>query len=310
MLIDQSVSIWCIAVPAALALITAVIAWLADRNRVSTVDTDAETDAGLAGLRSSRGSASLVGLVPRLLLALVWGLAVAAAAGGRAAWDWELLSSEFWYLGLVPVVLFGIAACGPRPATLGRDSWRWLLAGLFAALTAYAVMPSGDGWTDLVGLHRGWMLAVTASCLLNAWAVSRLECAGAERWLLWVVVAGLAGPFVLAASCYGTLAEVCLAAVVTTLVCAIAASLKRLPSLTAVAYPAVALIAAMTATGRFYTYLEFPLWLYGLILFQPTFIAIVDAPLRGRATWLRVIIAALVSAALVGTIAWQVLLAE
>ncbi len=168
-------------------------------------------------------------------------------------------------------------------------------------------MPSGDAWSDVLPLHRAWMTAVTVSCLVNAWSIDRISRSGASRWALWVVLAGLAGPMLLAAATYGALAEWMLAALAATFVLAIAASLN-VSSAVASAYPALATSASVTASARFYSYEDHPGWVFALILFLPTLIAAIDRPLRSQSGWRRVIVAGCVAAALVAVIAWMVLL--
>jgi len=136
--------------------------------------------------------------------------------------------------------------------------------------------------------------------MLDAWARR-----GAQRWVLWGCLAGLAGPTFLAASTYAGLAEWLLAAITATLVAAVAAAILEASWMWCVLYPSVLFAAATTAAGRFATYEEHPSWLYGLILLLPTILALLDVPLRGRPAAVRITVAAVAAIILLAPIAWM-----
>ena len=74
-----------------------------------------------------------------------------------------------------------------------------------------------------------------------------------------------------------------------------------------VLYPVVLFSASRIAAGRFYTYEDHPIWLYGLMLFAPSVIALVDVPLERGSTVMRVAIALITSLLLLGCVAWFIL---
>ncbi|WDQ18006.1 hypothetical protein [Rhodopirellula sp. P2] len=248
-----------------------------------------------------------------MLAATGWFVAVSACMYARQELDWSAL--EAWQIVLAPVFVSSLllAGCSWVPA---KDpsidaknhfgTW-WLIAGLGSVATAMWTMPTGDGWTDMLPLHRPWMASVAGATLINIWSLDRMRRSGAATWVLWVALSGLVAPTLLAASAYGGLAEWMVSALVATLVVAIAATwspdlhLERM-------FPAVLLLAASTtATGRFYTYEEHPAWLYGLILLLPTCVSIPDVWLQGKSTFLRVCTAALIAVILLGVIGWFLL---
>lgn len=184
---------------------------------------------------------------------------------------------------------------------------RWVVAGIAVTLVAMIAMPSGDGWSDMLAVHRFWMGAIITSGLFNLWLLDRMARRGADRWVMWVALAGLGSPTILAASAFAGLAEWFVAAIVATSVFAIAANLQKSTVIWCVLYPVVLFSGAGVAAGRFYTYEEHPTWLYGLMLFAPSVIALVDVPLERRSTVMRVAIALVTSLLVLGCVAWFVL---
>lgn len=284
---DQEVLLWCAAVPALIAVVAAAFAWLAESK-----------------LTNERRGQTLAALVA----CLGWSAAVWIGLAARHEWQW--LPEEFWQQPFWAILAAAILL-GGTTATAGVEySWRWAVAGLLAIATAWLVMPSGETWDDMLPLHRTWMTVVTVSCLLNSMGLDRMARSDAHRWVLWVVVAGLAGPFALASATYGALSEWTLAAITATVGFAVLAIFPSAKMLWPVAFPAVFFSAAITASARFYTYEDHPWWLYGIALFLPSLVALVDVPLRNRSTWLRVVVAAILAAILVGICVWKGLIGE
>jgi hypothetical protein len=285
---DQIVLGWCVAVPALLAAAVGVLATLLAKR-----------------LEIGRWQSSLVAGC----LGFGWWAAVVVGIVGRREGQWW--PDEFWQFSLLGALLAAVLLSGgvSNQASSGtpcREGFGgWTLVGLLAIVTAWLALPAGEGWEDMLPLHRHWMAAVAVSGLLTAWAVERLARADAEPWLLWGVVAGLAGPFALAAATYGALAEAALAAVSATVTFAILALVPKFRGCWVVAFPAVFCIAPLTAASRFYSYEDRPWWLYAVACTIPTIVSLVDLPLRRRPRWVRVGVAALVAGGLVGICIWQ-----
>lgn len=289
--VETQILLWCVITPAILSLAFVVGAWAIQRS---------ESNAWSRPL-------------PAVLAVIGWCVAVSACMYARQDLDWSAL--EAWQIVLVPVGIASLllAACPCEADSLQAASPRtsfglwWLIAGLGSVATAMWTMPTGDGWTDMLPLHRPWMASVAAASLINVWSLDRMRRHGASPWILWVGLAGLVAPTLLAASAYGGLAEWMVSGLVSTFVFATAAVLMP-ESKIGKLFPAVLLLAASTtATGRFYTYEEHPNWLYGLILLMPTCISIPDAWLRERSTMVRVSTAVVVAVLLLAVIGWFLL---
>jgi len=285
---DQIVLGWCVAVPALIAGAVGVLAALL-APRLGTGRWQPALVAGLTGIG--------------------WWVAVVVGIVGRREGQWW--PDEFWQFSLLgslvaAVLLSGGVSQGTSSGTHCGDGFGgWTLVGLLAIATAWFALPAGEGWEDMLPLHRHWMGAVAVSGLLNAWAVERLARADAQPWLLWSVVAGLAGPLVLAAATYGALAEAALAAVAATTAFALLTLVPKFRIGWVVAFPAVFCIAPLTAAARFYSYEDRPWWLYAVACTIPAIVSLVDLPLRRRPRWLRVGVAAVVAGLLVGICIWQ-----
>ncbi|EKK01776.1 hypothetical protein RBSH_02906 [Rhodopirellula baltica SH28] len=288
---ETQILLWCVITPAILSLAFVVGAWAIQRS---------ESNAWSRPL-------------PAVLAVIGWCVAVSACMYARQDLDWSAL--EAWQIVLVPIGIASLllAACPCEADSLQATSPRtsfglwWLIAGLGSVATAMWTMPTGDGWTDMLPLHRPWMATVAAASLINVWSLDRMRRHGASSWSLWVGLAGLVAPTLLAASAYGGLAEWMVSGLVSTFVFAVAAVLMP-ESTIGKLFPAVLLLAASTtATGRFYTYEDHPTWLYGLILLMPTCVSIPDAWLRERSTMVRVSTAVVVAVLLLAVIGWFLL---
>lgn len=289
--VETQILIWCVLAPAILSLAFIVGGCAIHRSK-------AETGAGR---------------LPAVLAVVGWSLAIGACMFARQELAWSALQA--WQVVLAPIVIAALllAACpweaeSTQSINLKSNSgcW-WLIASLGAVATAMWTMPTGDGWTDMLPLHRPWMASVAAASLLNVWSLERMRRHGAASWVLWVGLVGLLAPTLLAASAYGGLAEWMVSALVATFLFAIAASLMPQSNIGRL-FPAVVLLAASTtATGRFYTYEEHPAWLYGLILLMPTCVSIPDVWLQERSTLIRVSTAVTVAVILLGVIGWFLL---
>lgn len=303
--------IWLLVVPLGVSLFAVAAAMRMSAAR-SAVQGDDSGPAACCGLVAGSGA--------RLVAVGGWWLATALAVQGRQGW--AVWPEEAWRQTIWAILLFGVVLAWRMPGLTsgavvrGPDgspgefgSGRWPLAGVAAVLVAYLTMPTGDGWDDVLPLHHRWMAAMVSACLVNVWAIERLILRGGGRWVLWVLVAGIAAPTIDAAATYGGLAEWGGSALIATGAFAVVASLGRGFAL-AVAFPAVATAAALAASTRFYSFEGHPGWLYALILFLPAIVAAADRPLAGRSAGLRVGIAGLLAALLLGVIAATLFLGE
>jgi hypothetical protein len=256
--------------------------------------------------------------VAPVVVTVGWCMAVAVSLYGRQSKNFlpeHFWPQEAWQQVLLPIAIGSAALAwfakhSRTVVNTDYDAVRWLTAGLAVTFTAMIAMPSGEGWTDTLPLHRFWIGAIISSGLVNLWLLHRRSTRGAERWVMWVALASLGSPAILAASAFAGLAEWVVAAIVSTLVMAIAASWRAASSIWCALYPAVLFSAAAIASGRFYTYEDHPAWIYGVMLFVPSLISIVDALLEKRPTALRVGIALTISLSLIGCVAWTVLSTE
>ncbi len=235
-------------------------------------------------------------------LSIGWCAAVASSLLLRQELDWAALDA--WQMVLVPITLSAVGwTLTMGLAELGREV-RWIVLCIGCLVSAMIAMPSGEAWLDTLPLHRGWMVAVAGSSLLNVWMLNRMIDRGAARWVLLVSLAGLAGPTLLAAGAYAGLAEWLLGALVTTLVFTIALNFSVALRPQWIIVPASLFAACATASGRFYTYDDHAPWLYAVILLIPSLIAVLDECVWRWSTTRRLAIAGVVSAVLLSGIAW------
>ncbi len=281
---QREIVLWCIAAPAIVSLVCVFLACLVSRCEHWLADYFVAAIATLG-----------------------WCSAIAITLIVRQEFDASALSwwsLEAWQQIHVPLTIAALfLALTARPIARSHEV-RWIITALACIAVAMVAMPSGEGWVDLLPEHRGWMAAVAAASLINLWLLDQMARRGTERWILFVALAGLGGPAILAASAYAGLAEWGFAAIVATLIYAIAAAFRSTPPLWYVIYPATIFAVCITAAGRFYTYEDHPRWLYGLILLTPSWIAVADYFMRNRPQYVRVIIAAVLAASILLVAGW------
>lgn len=282
------------------AIIAAAACWCAERlTRHDTAERLAESEPAQA---ADSAATTRRGFAPAVL-SLGWAAAVAAGLVGQRAfagdessfwWPEDFWQRGYWWL-LAAALVLGATAWSSVQASPGR----WVAAGLLAVGTASTSLPAGEGWEDMLPLHRQWMLLLSGSCLLGFWSLDRLARRRSDRWFPLVVLALLGGPMMVAATTYGALAQWTLAAVSATLPCIVFALAGRLRAVIAVAYPAVAFATVMTAAGRFYSYEDPPWYSYlGMLLLAPA-VAAVDRLIVTRASIARAAVAAGVAVAMI-----------
>ncbi len=244
------------------------------------------------------------------MVAIGWCLAVAVALFARQSKNWapdQLWPEEAWQQVLLPITVGSLLLGLISRQSSRLAEVRWVVAGIAVTLVAMITMPSGEGWSDMLPMHRFWMGAIISSGLLNLWLLDRMARRGADRWVMWVALASLGCPAILAASAFAGLAEWLVAAIVATTVMAISASLRKASAIWCAVYPVVLFLVSSIASGRFYTYEDHPLSLYGIMLFAPSVIALVDVPLEQRSTVVRVAFALITSLLLLSCVAWFIL---
>lgn len=281
MTFDQTVLIWCLAVPAAIAAGGCLVSsWLRRRDVSQTCGA--------------------------IVVTTSWWLAIVVSMIGLQGWRWW--PDEAWRQAVWPILAWvlwsGMTAFADR-----AGEGRWVVAGCLAILTGMMAMPSGEGWQDALPLHRLWLPAIAISCLANTFALAQLARHGGHRWCLMVALAALGGPMALAASTYGSLAQWCLGIVVATGVIAIAGvgssfEAGRWP----VSIPAIVAASGIAAAARFYTYESHPRWIYGLMLMTPALIVVLDLPFRHSNRGWRVVLSGTIAMLIVALCVWQFLL--
>lgn len=276
MTFDQSVLIWCVAVPLLIAAVGCLVS-------------------------------KFVARVPRaLIVSLGWWLAVTAALAGCQEWQWW--PEDAWRQAIWPLLAWVVVISATVLAE-DRISWRWVAAGTLSIITAAIAMPIGQGWEESLSLHRSWMGLIALACLVNSFALERLSKSGGHRWSPLVALAGLGGPMALAAANYGSLAQWNLSIIVATAVIAVWGIFSEVDGgLWSAAIPATVAAAGITAAARFYTYETYPAWVYAAALFVPVLVALVDLAIPRRAAWVRVLVAGVVSAAIVAACVWKLLI--
>jgi len=247
-----------------------------------------------------------------LILAIGWATAVIASLVGQRivsgdesslAWPDDFWQRGYWGIATAAVLL---GATTGRP--LADSGGRWVVAALILYATAGIGMPSGEGWEDMIPLHRGWILLLGSSGLVGTWSLERMamrrptesrDCCGIDRWFPLVILATLAGPMFVAATTYGALVQWTIAAISATAVCAAFAAAGRLARAVGIVYPSAVFAIVMVSAGRFYSYEDHPWWSYAGLLWVGPAVSFTDwlavRRLAGRRPLVRMMIAATVS---------------
>lgn len=284
---EREILLWCIGAPAIISLAGVLLVFAVSRREHWLTEYFVPAIATLGWC-----SAIAVTLVIRQEL-------------DASALSWWTL--EAWQQIHVPLTITSLFLALTAHPNIRSHEFRWIATALGCIGLAMVAMPSGEGWIDLLPEHRVWMAAVGGASLLNLWMLDQMARRGTERWILFVALAGLCGPTILAASAYAGLAEWAIAAIVATLVFAIAAAFLPERCLWCVVYPASLFALSTAAAGRFYTYEDHPAWLYGLILLTPSCISTVDWLAKNRSTYVRIAIAGILAVTFSGMMGWNFL---
>ncbi|MGV3486410.1 MAG: hypothetical protein ACO1RT_18480 [Planctomycetaceae bacterium] len=292
MSLDLHALLACVVIPAAIALLASWIAWRLDRREG-------------AGSSGSEKPPQATRVLSSLVLATGWWLAV--TIGVLGAEEPALWPDDGW-----PKIIWPMLASVLLVAPLWNTSWgttpgAWVVFAWIAIVAASLAMPLGDGWADMVPLHRNWMTAISIAATANALSLFWMAQRAAQRWLPLVILAGLACPAISGAASYSALFESCLAAIVATAVIASFAALGLIPSSAAIVFPSVLFMATMVAASRFRSYDDVPAVAYGLAFFAPSLIALADRLVAKRSPAVRIAVAAAAALLLVGATVYQFL---
>lgn len=287
---DTASWIWCIVVPTMVSAIACLFGWRYRRG----------TDGDVATVRAT---------VASTVVALAWCVAVALSLQASDSFRMLLdFQEDAWPQVIWPMLAVAIFI-SPHSLTPRRnESGLWVLVGISGVVAASVVMPTGDGWADMLSLHQPWIAAVSIAAICNTWALHRMLSRGAERWLPLVILAGIACAAIIGAAAYGALLQTCVGAICATSVIAIFAGLGWLPSSAAIIFPSVLFIVTMVASGRFFSYADVPAGAYGLSLFAPSMIALSDRLVTHHRDIIRIAMAAVTAILIVGLIAYRFLI--
>jgi len=302
---DQNLLTWCVLAPASFAVLGSLCGWWIDRKLVS--GAECQSDGQTLSLSSG-------------MIACGWWAAI--CAGFYSSDSVALWPEEAWARALWPVLAAAIfvsphfkpsgipsdAVFSPNHSVRSDTPGLWVLVSLIAVATASLVMPTGEGWDDMIPLHQPWIAAVALATICNSFALHRMSQRGANRWLPLVMLAGLASSTLICASAYGALAQACFAAIVATAVIAIFSAGGKLLAPAALILPCSLFATTMIAAGRFYSYAEIAPGDYAIAMFAPAIIALVDRIFTNKSPALRISIAATTAIAIVGYIAYRFLL--
>jgi len=242
------------------------------------------------------------------MLAVSWCVSVALSLQASDSIDaLANVDEDAWPKVIWPMLAVAICVSPHAITKLRREPGLWVLGGISSVSAASVVMPNGDGWTDMLPLHQPWIAAVTVAATCNMWALHRMANHGAERWLMLVILAGLACPAMIGASTYGALLQACLSAIITTIVMAIFAGFGRLTVSPAIVFPSTLFMATMIASGRFFSYADVPPGAYGLALLAPSLVALADRMVTQRPVAVRIAVAAGTAILIVGFVAYRFL---
>lgn len=278
--IDSSVMLWCVLIPFLVMMIGCAVS--------QRVETDVQT--------YSRSATILGCSFWFALMVAIFGIGMLGSE-----------TSAFWPENSWPRVVYMILASAflisPHAlSTFRYEPGLWVLVALVAIAGASIVMPSGAGWEDTLPLHQAWLPAVALATICNSWALHRMCCRNADRWVCLVIVAGLACPAVIGAATYSALLHACLAAITATSIAALYALFGRLYAAPAIIFPSMLFASTMVSAGRFNNYAEVPRAAYALALFCPSLVALSDRTLKGRSAGARFSAAAVTAIVIVAIV--------
>ncbi|MFO0922877.1 MAG: hypothetical protein U0905_10370 [Pirellulales bacterium] len=280
MAFELQVLLQSVILPATVAMIVATVAWLMEARL------------------SPKASAFIVSIGWWL------GLVTGHLSVVRFSWwsdePWQRLP---WFL-LIGIVLTAVQSTWMPQ--LSRALWLIPLG----VLTAWQCFPNGEAWKDMWQEQSFWMVLLIPSLLWNDLALTDLFRRDAGRWCGWILIAALAGTFALAMLSYATMGQWILSTLAAT-VSVLFVSLFR-PKLGAESLSPIVLltIGTMIAWTRFRGSFQ-PVGIYLCLYFFPVAIALLDRMLAPRSPhWLRIALAASLSAVAVLVAAWPLLTAE
>ncbi len=296
--LDLPIVVWCFAIPSLLAAVGVIVVWRADawqRSRPASLsdshplsELSEQSTQGDIGSQGFAFSAAQVVLGLCVTLAAMSSLQASVGVKSLLAFQDQAWCQLVWGMMLAACLAF------TTKSDLTRPSSYWVASSMVALATAFAIMPSGESWSDAIPLHRYWLPQVAIAAIVNHWAFRQLVIRDAGRWVAWVTLASVAGPLMLCAASYSALLNVCLAVSLSVLGIAIAASLGFIKNVQGIFLPTALCTSAMSGSARFFSYDEPSVFNYGLAMFLPVAVDAIDRPLRYRPIWLRVCVAGMV----------------
>lgn len=221
------------------------------------------------------------------LTALAGALSIWLAAGLRNGFDfWP---TDSWLRVPIGALLVALAAAA-TPSNVITE-FRWVLRATAILIATWCVLPSGDGFSDLMPSMPLWQLCMSLATLLGWWIIEQVEDRGiVTAACSWMLLMGT-GTFLIAQS-FAKLSEIMLA-VGTVLLIASVFTMRygRVEIFRATAGPALFAFVAAVSNGQFNSFLGLPDWLSFLAITSP---AIAASPLLFPVTrmpnWCRTLI--------------------
>ncbi len=293
--LDLPVVVWCLAIPSLLAAVGVIINWRLDARRRSRPAS--LTDPQLSFEQSSPNEKSTQRFVfgaAQVVLGLCVALAAMSSLQGNVGLTALFDFNDQAWCQLVWGMLLATMLAFTTKSDLARHSSFWVASSMLAIATSFAVMPSGESWSDTIPLHRYWLPLIAMAAIASHWALRQLVIRDAGRWVAWVALASLADRCCCVRPSYSALLNVCLAVSTSVAGIAIAASLGYIKNVQGIFLPTALCASAMSGSARFYSYDEPSAINYGLAMFLPVVVDAIDRPLRQKPTWQRVLAAAIV----------------
>lgn len=221
------------------------------------------------------------------LTSLGGALSIWFAAGLRNGF--ELWPADSWLR--VPIGAVLVALAGATTQSKVPTESRWVFRAMSILIATWCVLPSGEGFADLMPSMPQWQLCMSLAALLGWWIIEQVE----DRQILtaataWILLMG-AGTFLIAQS-FAKLAEIMLAVGTVLLIAGIfAIRYGRVEIFRAAAGPTLFAFVAAVSNGQFNSFLGLPDWLSILVIYSP---AMVVSPMLFKLTrlpnWCRTLI--------------------
>lgn len=228
--------------------------------------------------------------------------------------DWEARYQWQWLVWLLPASFLVLAVSYVQSESdATRTFFLWPALFLFSLAVHYVALFEMESWGDKWELAFHSILIGLIVSVVNIGAIHELNLSGASRWSPLVLLGQLGCAAAIALQSYASLGEWILSSVgiVVGIACvtlAVKADTKPFGGwpFSILVYPlAIAAAVGIALTPFFQSRPLLPLWLHGIVLLLPAVVWFFDV-VYGRywRTWLRVVLAAIVSAAVLGGVIW------